>query len=202
MRSGAFRGRWLACLVAAVGLAACGGAGPGGEWDDARTERHYEDAYATWTRHGKDYEAFEGRVFMHVTYLSIPFAEALARYESARFGHLPAQAAAHAAARLAAARKETRFLVTLVTQTAYWNDFERPNGTFKAQLIDGDEGIRPASIERVSLDGAEDLRPFFPDLDALGTAYWLTFDVPPSTTPLVLRIAGAPARIDLRWERQ
>ncbi|MCA9558610.1 MAG: hypothetical protein KC583_08610 [Myxococcales bacterium] len=87
------------------------------------------------------------------------------------------------------------------TNDPYWNDLDRSEGSLRARLRLGDGShLAPTSVKQLSSDEEADVRPFFPYLDPLYEAYWVRFPLPQDRDALRLRIAGAPAVVDLVWE--
>ncbi len=169
--------------------------------DQVAATLDYDDALRTWTRSAESYEAFESRVFVTATFISPAFAAAKARFEAERLGMGREAARAHRAEAVARASAETLLFVAVSTNDPYWNDLDRSDGSLRARLrlADG-TNLAPTSVEQLSSDAEADVRPFFPYLDPLYEAYWVRFPLPQDRDALRLRIAGAPAVVDLIWE--
>ena len=190
----------MKALLPLLLLAGCGGPAPARWAHDSTDQPDYEDALRDWTRQRETYEHFESRVFARSTYFSPAFAAAHARYRAQRMGFDPATARKASGEAVAAAQREARFFLSLVTNDPYWNDLHQRDGTLRATLRVGDNAYPPLKVRRLSNDEMADVQPFFPYVDLLANGYWVVFPLPESRERIQLRVAGPPAVIDLLWE--
>jgi len=182
-------------------LAACGSPPHGTwAWKPGAPVGEYGAELTAWTRGEETYEAFESRLFVKATYFSPRFAAAYAAANVERRG-LPASARGdQMRAAAERARTEARFFVTIAAHDPYWDDLGRDDATLRAVLLEGDAEVAPAHIERLSDDQKLDQTPYFPYLGPLTSAFWITFPAPADPRDVRLRVAGAPAVIDLHWK--
>ncbi len=190
----------MRALLAALVLTACGAPPPGRWTHDPKDIPSYDDALRTWSRDAETYEAFESRVFVRATYFSPAFAGAYQTYRAERLGLDPATARANLEESTRRASEEAWFFMSVVTNSAYWNDLQQKRGTLRATLRLGDKAYPPLEVSRLNSDELADLMPFFPYIDELSVGYWAVFPLPEDHKTVHLRVAGPPAIVDLKWE--
>ena len=161
----------------------------------------YEKVLKAYTRHEETYEHFESRVFVDATYFAPAFALAYARQRTERLGLSPNESKAERERLLEQANTESRFFLSVVTNDFFWNDLDNKKGTMRARLIVDGEPVDPIKITRLTDDALSDLIPFFPYVSQLGRGYWAVFPRIEGKA-VQLRIAGAPAIIDLKWSER
>ena len=161
----------------------------------------YEKVLKAYTRHEETYEYFESRVFVDATYFAPAFALAYAQQRTERLGLTVSEGQAERARLLERANSESRFFLAVVTNDFFWNDLDRKDGTLRARLIVDGEAVAPIKITRLTDDDLSDLIPFFPYVTMLGRGYWAVFPRIEGKD-VQLRIAGAPAIIDLKWSER
>jgi hypothetical protein len=103
----------------------------------------------------------------------------------------------------AEAAAEEDFLLAFYTGNRADNDLDSPRSVWRVALVVGEQNVLPARIEVVRHDATlRTLHPFIGDFD---TVYRIRFPVwrgpkPLVDTQFILRIAGAPGRVDLKWK--
>ncbi|MCA9540830.1 MAG: hypothetical protein KC620_18145 [Myxococcales bacterium] len=159
----------------------------------------YATALRDWTRRSSTYDGMDGRAFAIVTWMSPRFAAARAAEHAARIGATAAEAEQMRTEAVAAAEAEARFFIALTTLDPYWNDLDK--GDSLAARLEGDgQWQAPTRVHRLTNDEMADAKTFFPYADPLTVGYDVTFAQPTDRRRVRLRIAGAPARLDLEWE--
>ncbi len=187
-------------LALAATLAGCGASGPVAWRPDPNAPRDHADTVKTWTRHGEAYDDLEVRLLADATLISPAFAHSYAHEEAERLGLSPAETAERVRGRVAQAETSVQILLGLTTTDILWNDLDKARPTLRARLVRGDQQIAPINLRRLDLKAKMAIRAYFPPLTVLEEVYWITFPPRPDNKPITLRIAGAPARLDLRWE--
>jgi hypothetical protein len=188
-----------AALAVAVSVLGCGGP-PAQPWAPApEATPRWSSTLSAWTRRGEAYEAFEGRLFATATCISPSLTNGWLRERAAREGWSTPRLESELATAAERARSTLGIVLGVTAQDARWND-AAPGGTLEMTLtVDGVE--RPARLSRkLSEDELGDLVPYFTWLTPLHTGYLLEFDAPSPTSNLALRVAGPPARVEMRWD--
>jgi hypothetical protein len=191
--------RRAAVLAAAISAAACGGP-PVQPWSPApEAGPRWSSTLSAWTRRGEAYEAFEGRLFATATCLSPALTNGWLRERATREGWSPTRLESELATATERGRTTLGVIVGVTAQDARWND-AAPGGTLEMTLtVDGIE--RPARLSRkLSDDELGDLVPYFTWVTPLHTGYLIEFDAPSAPASLALRVAGPPARVEMRWD--
>lgn len=102
----------------------------------------------------------------------------------------------------AEAAAEEDFLLAFYTGNRADNDLDSPKSVWRVALVVGEQNVLPSRIEVVRHDAT--LRTLYPFIGDFDTVYRIRFPVWRGPKPLVdsqfiLRIAGAPAKVDLSW---
>lgn len=160
----------------------------------------YADVLKRSTRSVETYEHFESRVFVKATYFSKAFAAAYARQRSERLGLSPNESKAEYTRLTEATEDEVRLFIQVVTNDFFWNDLDNPKGTLRARLIVDGEPVAAKRLWRLTDNAMADMTPFFPYVSTLARGYWAIFPRPKGK-PIHLRIAGAPAIVDMEWPK-
>lgn len=192
--------RWAIMLVGALAVGACGPVRvPLGA--NQTLNEDYSNVLKAFTRKAETYHHFESRVFVDATYFAPAFVEAYARQRSERLGMTPGEAKAEHDRLTGRAAQESRFFLSVVTHDYYWNDLHEKKATMRTRLIVNGEAVEPLRIERLTDNDLLDIVPFFPYVTMLGRGYWAVFPRVEGSE-VHLRIAGAPAIVDLKWAAQ
>ena len=181
-------------------LLGCGSAPPAQWAADPTNASSYQDQLAQWSRHGEAHRMLDGLLYADATLISPAFALAHAREEAERMGLPTAERSVIEQRQTQEADQGIRFHLSLVTQEPGWNNLDARRPTFLLRLMQGEIAVPPTAIQRLDSTMQDQTAAYFPYVHPMAERYWVSFPKPEQSGDVVLRIAGAPGRVDLRWE--
>jgi hypothetical protein len=191
------RAYWL--LVLLSGCAVLQGSQPRPDPNDPpwSTERDQ------FTRRGKVYDILDDKAFAVALYEPMRVRKGRVDRLAEWRALTPEEKQALLLKEEAEAAAEEDFLLAFYTGNRSDNDLDSKKSVWRVALVVGEVNVLPARIEVVRHDTT--LRKLYPFIGDFDTVYRIRFPVWRGPTPLadtqfILRIAGAPARLDLTWK--
>ncbi len=193
-------------LILMLGLTACGGMGTSTDTQTwaAQTQSDYSDALRNWTRKGQAFQDLEQRILVYATLLSPSFQADRARFEGKNLGLSQADIEARVEQATAEAEDSVQFFMVVSTFDSHWNNLDKAEHTFSLFLKSATGESTPTSVKLLNKEEYTNAQLAFSYAEPLFKGYLVRFPKPESTgtSPgdLTLRIAGAPALVELKWD--